>query len=82
MKPFCKRCFLNEIDEDMYKGIYEYISSLSEDIKTEGKAYAERLAICRQCDSLIGGTCIKCGCFAEVRAAKKIMHCPSEEHLW
>ncbi|MFA7674019.1 MAG: DUF6171 family protein [Clostridia bacterium] len=82
MKPFCKRCFLNEIDEDMYKGIYEYISSLSEDIRTEEKEYATRLSTCRQCDSLMEGTCVKCGCFAEVRAAKKNMHCPSEEHFW
>lgn len=83
VKPFCTRCLLSEIDKDKYfENIYEYIAVIPEDIKTPDEEYKRRLALCKECDELINGMCRKCGCFVEVRAAKKINRCPSEDKRW
>ncbi|WP_167957168.1 DUF6171 family protein [Anaerosporobacter faecicola] len=79
----CKRCLLSEIDQDQYyANMYEYIALLPVDIKTEEKEYQRRLSLCKQCDELQNGMCRKCGCFVEVRAAKKQNYCPSEKKFW
>ncbi|MFQ7747018.1 MAG: DUF6171 family protein [Eubacteriales bacterium] len=33
-------------------------------------------------DSLRNGMCALCGCFVEVRAAKKRQHCAQSEKIW
>ncbi|MGN0436084.1 MAG: DUF6171 family protein [Wujia sp.] len=82
-RTFCKRCFFAEIDRDgIYKEISRIISDMPEEKRTEEAEYQRRLDICEKCDSLGEGTCGKCGCFVELRAAKKDMHCPSEKHFW
>lgn len=82
-RPFCKRCFFEELDpKGIYKEISELIAALPEEKRTDETEYRRRLEICGRCDSLGEGTCGKCGCFVELRAAKKDMHCPSEEHFW
>lgn len=79
----CKKCLLSEIDKDRYyTNMYEYIELLPVDIKTEENEYQRRLSLCKQCDDLENGMCRKCGCFVEVRAAKKVNYCPSEKHFW
>ena len=83
MSTFCKKCLLSEIDKDKYyANMYEYIALLPVDIKTEESEYQRRLQLCKRCDSLVNGMCKRCGCFVEVRAAKKNNNCPSEEHYW
>ncbi len=74
--PVCKRCLLNELDGEYFKSIYQYIQNLPEEQKVSGQSYTQRLAFCRECDDLQNGMCVQCGCFAEVRAAKKRMGCP------
>lgn len=82
-KKFCRKCLFEEIDrEGVYNSIKELIEALPEDKKASGTEYRRRLDICRNCDSLGEGTCGKCGCFVELRAAKKNMVCPHEKHYW
>ena len=43
--------------------------------RTPEDAYAERMQRCRECDYLEQGMCRACGCYVELRAAKKTQHC-------
>ncbi len=81
--PRCRRCLLAEIDRDgVYKTVREYLSSLGDDVKCSADDYAARLAVCRACDRLSDGMCALCGCFVEVRAAKRAQNCPDLPHRW
>lgn len=75
-RPVCKRCLLRELDGEYFKSIYQYIENISPEQKASSEEYARRLALCRACNDLRNGMCAQCGCFAEVRAAKKRMSCP------
>ena len=46
--------------------------------RTPDAEYAARLACCKACDALNAGTCMQCGCYVEMRAARLDMHCPKE----
>ena len=73
----CKRCFLLESGcEDILKTIKEKIDKLPTDEKCSAEEYGIRLDICRSCDFLSGGVCLKCGCYPEFRAAFKKQKCP------
>ena len=76
-RPVCKRCLLNELDGEYFKSIYQYIENLPAGQKASQAEYARRLALCRGCGHLQNGMCAQCGCFAEVRAAKKNQCCPA-----
>ncbi|HEX3078562.1 MAG TPA: DUF6171 family protein [Lachnospiraceae bacterium] len=83
MQIMCKKCLLSDMDKDKYfESLYEYIAHLPIDIKTEEEEYTRRLSFCKQCENLLNGMCRKCGCYVEVRAAKKVNSCPSEEKFW
>lgn len=75
-EPLCKRCLLRELDGEYFSSVYRYIDSLPEEQKAGPGACAKRLEICRTCPDLQNGMCAQCGCFAEVRAAKKRLGCP------
>lgn len=80
---FCRRCLLKEMDADAYfSNVYEYIASLSEDERAPEELYEQRLGYCRACDHLINGMCALCGCFVEVRAAKRISRCADTPRRW
>ncbi len=82
-QPICRRCLISEFDiKKEFRYIYEYIDQMPEDLKADPETYAERLEICKTCDSLLSGLCLKCGCYVEIRAAKKEGYCPSEKHFW
>lgn len=73
----CKQCLVRDLTEKAdYSRMFTYINQLNEEIKTETGMYEERLAQCKQCDSLINGMCKYCGCFVEMRAAVKTNYCP------
>lgn len=79
----CKRCLLNELDDtDYFKSIYEYIDNIPEINKCGNKEYLKRLDICKGCNNLLNGMCKHCGCFVEVRAAKRNQHCPDRNKYW
>ena len=76
----CKQCLLRESDPELYR---EQIQSLIERLLEEDKAalreYEKRLSLCKACDSLLEGTCLKCGCYVELRAAGRRGHCPAKK---
>lgn len=84
MNRECKKCLLYESAEaDMLESIKEKISNLSYEEKADDELYNNRLTFCKQCDNLISGVCMKCGCYVEFRAAFKKMKCPDASHrMW
>ncbi|MGI6193893.1 MAG: DUF6171 family protein [Eubacteriales bacterium] len=82
-RPPCRRCLLEEIDRDgAYRTVVEYIASLDKSVRTDEAEYRRRLAVCRSCEHLNEGICAACGCFAEVRAAKRAQTCPDVPSRW
>lgn len=82
-KRFCRRCLLDKVfSAQEYKSMQDYIDSIDKEIKTSEDEYKKRLDLCKQCDSLMNGTCRECGCFVELRAAVKKNYCPSVEAKW
>ena len=80
----CKRCLLLQSgDEDNYRLVRQYVEKIRPEEKCEAQTYSQRLKICRQCDNLISGTCIKCGCYVEFRAAFRNKKCPdTKQNKW
>ncbi len=82
MKKPCIKCLLEETDmKDLLESVKELIRGLPEEERVSEEIYAERLGVCKSCDNLRNGTCGACGCFAELRAAKRRMGCPEEKWL-
>jgi len=74
----CKRCLLRESAEnDTFENIRSRIDRLRPEEKSDEELYERRLNACRECDHLISGICIKCGCYVEFRAAFRQMKCPN-----
>lgn len=78
------RCLLR--DEEAHRPLLEIVNEVLETLAPEARAddaaYAARLARCRACERLLDGTCALCGCYVEVRAAKKAMRCPDVPARW
>jgi hypothetical protein len=82
-KPLCRRCLLKDMtDSDYYESVYAYIESLTEDIKTPEEEFQRRLVICGACAHLVNAMCDQCGCFVEVRAAKRANSCAMSRKMW
>lgn len=82
-RPLCRRCLLEEIDVDgLYASIQKIKKNIPEENRASEKEYRHRLELCRKCDFLNSGICVKCGCYVELRAAKAKMGCPHENHFW
>lgn len=78
------RCLLRE-DADqqpLYRVVAEVVAALPEEQRLDGDAYAARLAACKACAHLLSGTCALCGCYVEVRCAKRRMACPDVPPRW
>ena len=84
MNRDCKKCLLLESAEgDMLELIKEKIEKLSSEEKASSVVYESRLALCKECDYLISGTCLKCGCYVEFRAAFSSQRCAdSSNRKW
>lgn len=80
----CKRCLLLQSGADKeYALVEEYIKKIKPQEKCPDELYKERLDKCTECDNLIGGVCIKCGCYVEFRAAYKNKKCPdAKRRAW
>ena len=82
VKP-CRRCLSADIgDKALSQAIAERIALIPEEQRADSAEYERRLEICRACDSLNSGTCAKCGCYAELRAARKGAYCPDSARKW
>ena len=81
-KP-CLRCLLAQAGEaDLARAIAERIAAMPPEERAPQALYEKRLDKCRECASLNAGTCQKCGCYAELRAARLGAVCPHEERKW
>lgn len=64
-------------EEDVLESITTRIAKLSPKEKADDELYAKRLNACKECEHLISGVCMKCGCYVEFRAAFKKQNCPN-----
>lgn len=81
-KP-CRLCLLQESGEQqLFEIVRQRIAAMPLAQKANPELYEQRLSLCRKCDQLISGTCRKCGCYVELRAAKKDGFCPHEHSRW
>ena len=80
----CRRCLLEDMEDEqaLYSLIQSHVALLAESEKTPEETYRRRLALCRACDQLSGGTCMQCGCYVELRAARRGMRCPHAKSKW
>ena len=81
MDNVCKLCLIRDMAEKA--DVYEYVKKTREMLPAGEKApdelYEERLSLCTKCDSLLAGTCQKCGCYVEIRAASRRSACPARK---
>lgn len=80
----CRRCLLQDMAEenDYYQSVVRYRKTLPKTKRTPDGEYARRLAACRGCEQLDHATCMACGCYVEMRAARLDMHCPLSDAAW
>lgn len=82
-KP-CLRCLLQDMPDEaaLAKNMQELIALLPEEKRAPDAVRADRLTACKACDHLNRGMCALCGCYVELRAAKKNMRCPAVPGKW
>ncbi len=81
-RPICPRCEINSQDkEEIERIIAQRIELLGEN-RADDELYKSRLSVCSRCDKLIEGTCVLCGCYVKLRAAKINQHCPLSRDVW
>lgn len=78
-KRICKKCLLQDMGKEEYAKISSYIDALGEEARVDSKVEERRLGICKECENLLDGTCLKCGCYVEIRAAMKMGRCPQKK---
>ncbi len=80
----CRICLIRDMagKEDILSYIKKTREMLSDEDRVSEKVYEERLDICTSCDNLISATCMKCGCYVEIRALAKNNHCPLKKNKW
>lgn len=73
----CRLCEIYKAASDpaLASQVEVLIKGIPKEEKTSDTEYARRLDICGMCDKLSGNTCLSCGCFVELRAAKSDSHC-------
>lgn len=77
-KP-CRLCLLKDINPDEYQSkIKRILDHMEAREKASDKVYGERLDACTKCHYLKDGFCGACGCYVELRCAKKESSCPYE----
>lgn len=80
----CRRCLLRDLAEenDYYQSVQRYRATMPKNKRTPDEEYENRLQACRVCPELDNGTCMACGCYVEMRAARLDMHCPLTRAVW
>ena len=75
-KVQCRKCLLEDMDEnDFLRDMRSHIAAYPEDKKVSEEEYRRRLAFCKDCEKLVDGMCVLCGCYVELRALKIGMRC-------
>ncbi len=82
-KP-CVRCLVRDLPEGaaLSAVLRERVALLSPEERVAEEIREERLAACRVCPHLNRGTCAMCGCYVEVRSARKGLGCPDVPPRW
>lgn len=76
----CVRCLLREMAGSDYEGrIGRFVAAIKDEDRADEELVNQRLEICRQCEKLNAGTCLKCGCYVEIRAALMRGRCPAKK---
>lgn len=80
----CRQCLLRDmLDPQDYERTVERVRrALHARVRTPDAQYEQRLSVCRDCDQLQNGTCMRCGCLVEMRAMRRDMHCPPPRSRW
>ena len=83
-RPFCRRCLLEDMPSqaELARSVRELVDLLPEENRAPEEERLRRLDLCRSCDHLLDGMCALCGCYVELRAAKKRMACPDVPGRW
>lgn len=80
---YCWKCLLTNMpDDSLQEKIRKTIEAIDGNLRTEPEEYERRLKQCKECEKLLDGMCRVCGCFVEVRAAKKKSYCPGIVPRW
>ena len=84
---FCRKCFVAEmkrqgITEETYRAMLERIEEMDPELRCSKEVYEVRITACKKCVYLVEAMCGQCGCFVEVRAAKKISRCAGTPRRW
>lgn len=78
----CRCLLMASGQEDMARLVAEYIASLPAESRVPQEVYQARLTQCQGCEALHSGTCARCGCYVEARAAKRGLSCPDTPPRW
>ena len=81
MDNSCKRCLLKDVagKEDVLAQVEKMKSLMGKDERASDELYEKRLSQCKSCDSLLSASCLKCGCYVEIRALSVGAHCPAKK---
>lgn len=73
----CRRCLIKDVPEaELLEYLDAYVRDLPADTRVSPREFERRLALCADCEYLIKYTCRLCGCYAQVRAARRLNRCP------
>ncbi len=77
MTDQCRKCLLRDgFPADYEKYVASLLRRMSPAKKAPADMYESRLSQCKACAQLNSGTCMGCGCLAELKAAYKNEKCP------
>ena len=82
-KP-CIKCLIRDIpnEKELHRAIQELLEQMNPTEKAGSDVYEKRLSACSTCPFLNRGTCSKCGCYTELRCAKRRLSCPDVPPRW
>ncbi|MBO7662709.1 MAG: hypothetical protein J6U01_05020 [Clostridia bacterium] len=80
----CVRCLLSELPDEkaLAEILRERLAQLSPEERVPEAVRQRRLDVCRACGRLNRGTCTACGCYVELRAARRGRSCPEGPEKW
>ena len=69
-------------ENDYYRSVGFYRAAMPPEKRTPDGEYERRLRACKDCRELRDGTCMQCGCYVEMRAARVDARCPLRNGPW